>query len=154
NHEEPVKASGAGPFDPSLLQADADGAADAVAKAGERGKELVEAWVVAKNAAAVAALAENEHAPAAARKAARRGVQVLKARGVAIPERARVAKIQGDSLEGHESWFVPPDAGGLCLVIVAARYRSGKHRFVQAFLREGVGLVELRSAEMSRAQLK
>jgi hypothetical protein len=141
-------------FDADLLKTDADGAVAAVAKAGERGNELVEAWVSAKNGGAVAAVAASESAPGPARKAAKRGLQVLKARGVAIPERTHVAKIAGDALEGHEAWFVAPDGGGTSVVIVAVRYRSGKHRIVQLVLRDGVGLLELRPAEMSRAQLK
>jgi hypothetical protein len=141
-------------FDAALLQAGADQAAEAVTKAGERGKDLVEAWVGAKNAAAVAAVAASESAPGPARKAARRGLQVLKARGVPIPERTHVAKIAGDPVEAHEAWFVAPDGGGTSVVIVAARFRSGKYRMVQAIMRDGVGLLELRATEMSRSQLK
>jgi hypothetical protein len=141
-------------FDADLLKADADAAVAAVTKAGERGNALVEAWVGAKNAAAVAAVAASDSAPGGARKAAKRGLQVLKARGVAIPERTHVAKIAGDAIDGHEAWFVAPDGGGTSVVIVAARFRSGKHRIVQLVLRDGVGLLELRPAEMSRAQLK
>src|SRR5439155_24335062 len=121
---------------------------------GERAKDLVDAWVGAKNVAAVAALAENERAPGPARKAARRGLHILKARGIPIPERTHVARIAGDAVEGHEAWFLPPDGGGTSVVIVAARYQSGKHRMVQAVVRDGVGLLELRATEMSRAQQK
>jgi hypothetical protein len=141
-------------FDEGILQTGADAAADAVSKAGERGKDLVEAWVNAKNAAAVAAIAENEKAPGAARKAARRGLQVLKARGVLIPERTHVARIAGDPIEGHEAWFVAPDGSGTSVIIVAARFQSGKYRIIQVIAREGVGLLELRPIEMTRAQLK
>jgi hypothetical protein len=141
-------------FDAGLLQTGAENAADAVSKAGDRGKDLVEAWVNAKNAAAVAAIAENEQAPGPARKAARRGLQVLKARGIPIPERTRVARIAGDAIEGHDAWFVAPDGGGTSVIILAARFQSGKHRIIQAIAREGVGLLELRPAEMTRSQLK
>jgi hypothetical protein len=141
-------------FDAALLGVGADQATHAVSNAGDRGKDLVEAWVQAKNAAAVAAIAADERAPAPARKAARRGLQVLKARGIRVPERTHVARIAGDAIEGHEAWFVAPDGGGTSVIIVAARFGSGKHRIIQAIVREGVGLLELRPAEMTRSQLK
>jgi hypothetical protein len=147
-------ASAATPFDKSALETAADGAVAAVTAAGARGAMLVEAWVQAKNAGAVAAVAEDEKVPRAARKAARRGLNVLKARGVAIPERARVVRVGGDPVEGHDAWFVPPDGGGTHMVILAARKQSGKLYVVHTTLREEVGLLELRALEMSRSQLR
>jgi hypothetical protein len=141
-------------FDAGALETGADGAVAAVVKAGERGGALVEAWVQAKNAAAVAAVAEDDKAPAPARKAARRGLNVLKARGVAVPERARVTRLAGDPVEGYDAWFVPPDGAGTHMVILAARRQSGKHYVVHTTLREDVGLLDVRALEMSRSQLK
>src|SRR5215471_521764 len=81
-----------------------------VAEAGERGARLVEAWVEGKNAAAVAEIAGDDRAPAPARKAARRGLGVLKARGIPVPERApRVARLTPEA-ESYEAWFRAPDA--------------------------------------------
>src|SRR5687768_18447225 len=80
-------AGAATSFDAGTLETSAERAPGAVNAAGERAAALVEAWVQAKNAAAVAAVAEDDKAPPSARKAARRGLNVLKARGVAIPER-------------------------------------------------------------------
>jgi hypothetical protein len=141
-------------FDADLLGADAGGAVAAVGKAGERAADLVDAWVNAKNAAAVAAVAESDAASAPARKAARRGLNVLKSRGIAIPDRAHVARMPTDEVEGYEAWFVPPDGAGTAIVMIASRRQSGKYRIVHAIVREGVGLLEIRVLEMSRAQLK
>jgi hypothetical protein len=141
-------------FDSDLLGADAGHALAALGKAGERAADLVDAWVNAKNAAAVAAVADSDAAPAPARKAARRGINVLKSRGVAIPDRAHVARMPTDEIEGYEAWFVPPDGGGTAIVMIASRRQSGKYRVVHAIVREGVGLLEIRVLEMSRAQLK
>lgn len=142
-------------FGPELLGADAAKAGEAIAKAGERAAGLVEAWVAARNAAAVAAVADDERAPGPARKAARRGINILKARGVPLPERTRVvARIAEDSVEGHDAWFVPPDGSGTAVVIIAARWRSGRHGVVNVILRDGVGLLEVRAVDMSRSQLK
>ena len=67
------------------LSASADNALAALGHAGENASALVEAWVKAGNAAAVNVASEG--ATGAARKAARRGLNVLKARGIAIPDR-------------------------------------------------------------------
>ncbi len=141
-------------FDSDLLGADAGSALAALGKAGDRGADLVDAWVGSKNAAAVAAVAESEAAPGAARKAARRGINVLKARGVAIPDRTHVARMPTDEIEGYDAWLVPPDGGGSMIILIASRRQSGRHRVVHAILRDGVGLLEIRVLEMSRAQLK
>jgi hypothetical protein len=141
-------------FDASTLGTDADGAVAQVIASGERGAALVEAWVQAKNGAAVAAVAEDDKAPAPARKAARRGLNVLKARGVPIPERTRIARLAGDPVEGYDAWFVPPDGAGTHMVILAMRRRSGKHYVVHTTMREEVGLLDVRALEMSRSQLR
>jgi hypothetical protein len=141
-------------FDAGALQTDAEGAVAAVIAAGQRGVALVEAWVQAKNAAAVAALAEDDKAPAPARKAARRGINVLKARGVAIPERTRIARLVGDPVEGYDAWFVPPDGAGTNMVILAQRRQSGKHYVVHTTMRDELGLLDVRALEMSRSQLR
>jgi hypothetical protein len=141
-------------FDAATLQTDAEGALAAVLKAEGRGAALVEAWVQAKNAGAVSALAEDDKAPPPARKAARRGLNVLKARGIAIPERARVTRVAGDRVEGHDAWFIPPDGAGTHMVILAARRQSGKNYVVHTTMREEVGILEVRALEMSRSQLR
>ncbi|HMJ54264.1 MAG TPA: hypothetical protein VK540_19420 [Polyangiaceae bacterium] len=141
-------------FDASALETDAASAVAAVVHAAERGPALVEAWVQAKNAGAVAAVAEDDKAPAPARKAARRGLNVLKARGVAVPERARVTRLAGDPVEGYDAWFVPPDGAGTHMVILAARRQSGKHYVVHTTMREEAGLLDVRALEMSRSQLR
>jgi len=141
-------------FDAATLAIGADGALGAVNDAGERAAALVEAWVLAKNAAAVAAVAENDKAPSSARKAARRGLNVLKARGVAIPERRQITRLAGDPVEGYDAWFVPPDGAGTYMVILAARRKSGKHYVVHTTMREEVGLLDVRALEMSRSQLR
>jgi hypothetical protein len=141
-------------FDQALLQTSAEGALAAVTKAGEQAAALVDAWVQAKNAAAVAAVAEDDKAPGPARKAARRGVNVLKARGIAIPEKARITRAVGDPIEGYDAWFVPPDGSGTHMVVLAARRQSGKLYVVHTTMREDVGILDVRALEMSRSQLK
>src|SRR3954469_11339184 len=95
-------------FGPGWLESGADGARAALDEAGARGADLVDAWIARKNAAAVLEIAMDDGAPALARKAARRGINVLKSRGVAIPERARVSA-SAEASDVFEAWFRPPD---------------------------------------------
>ena len=76
------------------LSASAETALQALQRAGEQSVALVEAWVKAGNAAAVNEA--SERAQGAARKAARRGLNVLKARGVAVPTACHVTSVTGD----------------------------------------------------------
>lgn len=141
-------------FSPELVAASAEGAARAAAEAGPRAVELVELWVREKNAAAVAALADDEKVAAPARKAARRGLSVLKARGVPIPERAHVARIGGDALEGEDAWFMPPDAAGTSAFLIGRRWKNGRNEVVRLALRDGVGLLQIQALQVSGSQLK
>jgi hypothetical protein len=141
-------------FSPELLTADAEGASRAAAEAGARAVELVELWVRDKNAAAVAALAADEKAAAPVRKAARRGLSVLKARGVVVPERTHVARIGGDALEGYEAWFMPPDAAGTSAFLLGRRWKNGRNEVVRVAVRDGVGLLQVQALQASGTQLK
>ncbi|HTQ08002.1 MAG TPA: hypothetical protein VMI54_29315 [Polyangiaceae bacterium] len=140
-------------FDKALLAVAADGAVPALERAGESGEALVEAWVKEGNAAAVAAAAEG--AAGKARKAARRGLNVLKSRGVKAPETARVASIGGEkSAETIEAFMLPPDTNGVALFAIAARSPTTRCRVVFAFLAAEGGVVRASSGEMSQSELK
>ena len=80
-------------FDSLTRAAEGAQAPALVESAGNRAVELVEAWITEKNAAALLEVAEHDRSPAPARKAARRGLQVLKSRGVTIPEHRHVARL-------------------------------------------------------------
>jgi len=137
-------------FAPDWLGADADRARALVDEAGERGADLVGAWVACKNAAAVAEVAADDRAPVAARKAARRGVNVLKS----IPERTRSSRAAFPTAETYEAWFRPPDAGGTSAFTLGARASSGRYRLVDVIIKDAVGLVSVAGMEMSRTQLR
>jgi len=124
-----------------------------VDEAKERGASLVEAWVVHENAPAVAAIAADDDAPAPARKAARRGLNVLKSRGVAVPDRRHVAVLTktGDIAE---AWFRPPDGAGTSAFTLGSRSTQGRYRLADVIVKEGVGLVSIAAMQMSRTQLR
>src|SRR4051812_33851445 len=93
-------------FAPEWLAANAARARALVDEAGDRGADLVSAWIACKNAAAVAAIAADDAAPSPARKAARRGVNVLKSRGIAVPAAERAARASApETKETYEAWF-------------------------------------------------
>jgi hypothetical protein len=145
--------SASGSFAANLISVGEDGAMKAVVSAGAKAAELVEAWVAAKNAAAVAAVARDDGAPAPARKAARRGINVLKARGVAVPERNHVVHVAAKETEQVQAWFLPPDASGATVVIVGAHAPTGRYRIAQVVLRDVEGVVQVRSFDLSGSQL-
>jgi hypothetical protein len=140
-------------FDPAVLGVSPDGAIAAATKAGERAEALVDAWVKAGNAGAVNELAERGSGKA--RKAARRGLNVLKARGIAIPDRARIASVAGAKEQViEEAWLVAPDTQGTCVIAVSSRTASSRSRVLFAFLNPQVGVYRVTNAEVSQSQLK
>jgi hypothetical protein len=153
--KKPTTSTEAPAFPPDWLEVGADRARQRVDEAKERGADLVAAWIAGKNAGAVAAVAADDGAPAAARKAARRGINVLKSRGIAIPEpprekRAPVAPV----VATYEAWFRPPNAAGTTAFTVGARGAGGRYRLVDVILQDGKGLVSAAGMEMSRTQLR
>src|SRR5262245_52429681 len=140
-------------FDQALLAVSPDAAVAAVTKAGERAEELVSVWVKAGNAGAVNEVAERGSGKA--RKAARRGLNVLRARGVAIPDRARVVNLAGPKEQTiEEAWLLAPDTQGTSVVAIASRTPTTRSRVVFAFLNPNVGVFRVTNAELSQSQLK
>jgi hypothetical protein len=151
-NDDTEKAS-ARAFDKALLGATPDRALAALTKAGEHAEDLVSAWVKEGNAGAVNEVAERGSGKA--RKAARRGLNVLRARGVAIPDRARVASLAGPREQTiEEAWLVAPDTQGTSVVAIATRTPSSRSRVVFAFLNPNVGVYRVTNAELSQSQLK
>jgi hypothetical protein len=119
-------------FDPSVLAQEPTPASPPRAKPASAPRRLVEAWVKAGNAGAVNEVAERGSGKA--RKAARRGLNVLKARGVAIPERTRVASVGGGKEQViEEAWLIAPDTQGTSVVTIASRTPTSRSRVVFAF---------------------
>lgn len=140
-------------FEDEVLTASANDALAAVKQAGPRAESLVEAWTAAKNAAAVQEVAER--GDGAARKAARRALNVLKARGVQIPELVRKGTLGGAaSEEVVEAWMMAPDSAGMQVFAVGARSPAGRSRLAFVFLHGGQGVARVDNATMSQSQLK
>lgn len=149
-----AKASASIPsFDTASLQATAETALEVLAKAGDAAEALVDAWVRTGNAEAV--VATSEQGQGKARKAARRGLNVLKARGVSLPEARRVVSVSGKKeAETQEAWLMAPDGSGTSLIVIAARSPASRYRAIFVFLAPNVGVMQVRQGEMSQSQLR
>ena len=135
------------------LEATADTALALLTQAGTAAPALVQEWIRRGNAAAVAVAAEQATGPT--RKAARRGLNVLKSRGVAIPQRQHVAKVgKQRAEETQEAWLMAPDTTGSLLLVIASRAPTRRYRSTSVVLHDVLGLQRIEAAELSQSQLK
>lgn len=140
-------------FSPRLLDCDADRALDALAEAGNKAPALIEAWIKRGNAAPVVEAAER--ATGAARKAARRGVNVLKARRVPLPQRPHVTTLAGSKAPPtQQAWLLAPDTAGNVLLVVTSHTPTSRHRAVFVFLHDSAGIRRVDVLEVSQSQLR
>jgi hypothetical protein len=153
---KPAKAGGtpANVIDADLIGASADGAIAAIAKAGDAAAALVDAWATANNAAAIAEVAEAEAVPGAARKAARRALNVLRSRGVAIPTRAPGAKKEERVDVEAEAVLTPPDSVGTFMLAITKREPSGRFHLAELVIREPHGVLQAWGGWLSGTQIK
>ncbi|MBM4363621.1 MAG: hypothetical protein FJ104_13145 [Deltaproteobacteria bacterium] len=124
----------------------------ALASTERGGEALVADLLAARNAAALAALADR--ASGVTRKAARRALNVLRSRGVAIPEAARVARVGGTEEEELEAFLLPPDTTGMQVVTVAARSGSGRVRAAVVYLDPALGLARVDNLPLTQSRLR
>ena len=140
-------------FDASLITASPDEALKALAQVGDHAALLIEAWVAQSNAGAVAVAAEQ--ATGTVRKVARRGLNILKSRGVSIPARGRVATVaQIRSVPTIRAWVMPPDASGGVVMILAAHTPTRRCRTAFVYMHDELGIHRVESGEQSLTQLK
>ncbi len=137
------------------LTAGASGAIAALKEAGEAGERLVEAWTQSNDAAAIVEAANDETIASAARKAARRAINVLRARNVAIPERAATKPaVASAEEEVTEATFTPPDSRGTTSFTIARRRGGDRAHIAEVIIRDEVGVIHAVSGYMSRSQIK
>lgn len=141
-------------LDSELVQAGADTAVQAITKAGDAAAALIDAWLAASNAAAIVEVAECESAPAAARKAARRAINVMRARGVSVPIHTRVAKIDILAEVSVEATLLPPDPSGLIVITITSKIASGRYHVGEVAIRDTTGIVQAGAGWLGGTQLK
>ena len=148
-----AKADTDGNIDAALLSVPADGAMEALDEAGDQALALIAAWIKQSNAAAVQEVAERGSGKS--RKAARRGLNVLKSRGVELPERHHVASLGGGrGEETFEAYMLAPDTAGNVLLVVTARAPASRIRSVFVFLNDEQGVHRVDQGELSQSQLR
>ncbi len=135
------------------LSASAENALAALERAGEHSVALVEAWVKSGNAAAVNAASERAAGPA--RKAARRGLNVLKARGVSVPAERHVTSVSGEKApEIEEALMLAPDSGGSVCMVITSRSPTSRAHSVFVYLNDDFGVFRVNVGDLSQSQLK
>jgi hypothetical protein len=135
------------------LSASAEQALAALERAGDQSGTLVEAWVKAGNAGAVNVAAERGVGPA--RKAARRGLNVLKARGVSVPAERHVASVAGEKApEVAEALMLAPDSGGSVCLVLTSRSATSRAHSVFVYLHDDFGIHRVNVGDLSQSQLK
>jgi hypothetical protein len=142
-------------LNPKWVAAEADSALAVAGEAGDRVVALVDAWVHAGNAAAVSVVADR--GAGAGRKAARRGLNVLRSRGVKVDEQPRVTSLAAGQREPEavvEAWLVPPDSSGTSLVVIASRSTTSRAQSGFFQLHDVVGLHQVSTGELSGGALK
>lgn len=139
-------------LDPHLYEATADDALAALDRAGAAATRLVEEWVKRGNAAAVARVADE--GTGAPRKAARRGLNVLKARRIAVPERTRVAKVGTTAEEAvDQAYMLAPDTSGSSLFVFTRRSSTSRCRAAFVILNDAFGVQRVDNDELSQSKL-
>jgi hypothetical protein len=150
----PAAAEATHAFDQADLTATWDAAIEAARKAGDHASALVDAWLAASNVEALAAVVDADAAPAAARKNARRALNILKSRGTAIPTKPRVSRIDSRAEVALEATFLPPDSSGTTAISITSRDASGRYHLAEVIVRENIGIVNAGSAWLSGSQLR
>lgn len=139
-------------FDEATLSVSADGALAAIAAAGAGAEQLIEQWVNKPNAAAVQQIAE--YGAGAARKAARRGINVLKSRRVPLQEAGRKAQLVKAETREPQALLLPPDATGVRLLAFSQTHSDGSCFACLAYVRDGQGVLRLENSETTPSRLK
>ena len=142
-------------FEPKYLAATGDNALELLEEVGDKGPALIDAWIRESNALAVNAVAWAEDAPALARKTARRGLNVLKARGVPIPDRTkRGPVVTDDTSSACEAWFLAPDQSGVSVFTIGTRAAGHNYDIVDVQLHESAGVIDVRVGEATRSGIR
>jgi hypothetical protein len=141
--------------DPAWVTVGAEGAVAAITAAGAAAEALVDAWIDALNAAAIVEAAASDALSGSTRKAAKRALNVLKSRKIALPEpTARAASTRTETDEVLEATFTPPDGRGAVSITISKRRGGERAHIAEVILRDQLGIVQAVSGWMSRSQIR
>lgn len=155
-HHPPVEpATPLHAIEDAALDVSYEGAFDVVQKTpADKQEALVQSWLAHRNAAAIAAIATRDDAPAVARKAARRAVNVLKSRGVTIPERPSVVAAIGKPAFTVEARAMFPDGRGAQIWWIAKIANTGGTDVVEVTTVDRQGIVQVNRGNPSAGNLR
>ena len=134
-------------------QATGEQARAAIGDAGELAADLVAVWIANKNAAAVAAIAADDHAPSLPRKAARRGLNVLRLARRPHPRGPARHRLSRPVWRRPSKPVSAPDGGGTSAFTLGVR-SEGRYRLVDVIVKAGTGIVSIAGMQISRGQLR
>lgn len=137
-------------FAADVLNASAADALSVLTQSGNA-ESLIQAWIQAKNAGAIQEIAEC--GTGNARTAARRALNILKSRGVAIPAPERRAKLVENEPGPIEAWMLPPDGAGFLMLAIARHRSGGACRAVVITLNDQLGVFRVENVETTPAKL-
>jgi hypothetical protein len=141
--------------DPAWVTVGADGAVAAITASGAAAEALIDAWIDALNAAAIVEAAASDALSGSTRKAAKRALNVLKSRKIALPEpTARAVSARTESDEVLEATFTPPDGRGAVSITISKRRGGERAHIAEVILRDQLGIVQAVSGWMSRSQIR
>ncbi len=144
-------------FSADVLNASAERALSAVASVGaDEQADLVDAWLKSRNVDAIAAVARENDAPAPARKAARRAVNVLKSRGITVPDARSVAKPMAAQAVARrlEARMQPLDASGQLVFTLLSVAEGKETRVVDVVCAPNVGVLRVSGGELSPSRYR
>jgi hypothetical protein len=142
-------------FEARLVEAGASEALAAVEEVGDKAADLVDLWIRNNNAAAVTAVAHSESAPASARKAARRGLNVFKSRGIALPDvKPAAPALQAKEAPTFEAWFIPPDQSGIATYTIGSSVRGQRYHIADIRVHETAGVIEMNVGEATGGSIR
>lgn len=141
-------------FQPEWLESRGESALGAVVSAGERAPELVLAWVKTGNLSAVSAVAAR--GSGAARKAARRGIHVLRSRGITADPIPHVASLvrSDPGEETTEAWLIAPDRTGTLVIVIASRSVARRTQSAFFTVHPSLGLRNVSVGTLSGSRLR
>ena len=140
-------------FESRLLEATDDDALVVMKEVGDKSQALVDAWVRVSNVSAISAVAWAEEAPSLLRKMARRGLNVLRSRGVELPDREKKTQLVVDE-PSVEAWFLVPDSSGVGVFTIGARTAGQHYSIADVQVHETAGVVRVNYGVATRSSIR
>ena len=85
-------------------------------------------------------------------------MNVLKARGVTIPQTVRTSLLatgaDSSPAEARQAWLLPPDSSGTEGLVLAERQPSGSYQACFVFFRHGQNIVRVQSGTLGLSKIK